>query len=127
LPPNFFSLSESQLEEYLAQAFLALVDLVISTIRHDPDYPAGKPSYNVIMTLQHIHLIPRRSDTYVIASTGQRVSVNSLGFVGHLLVKSEEELEGVKTEGIFNILRGVALKSVHDLQVDGTSREAPEP
>jgi len=78
------------------------------------------------MTLEHMHLIPRRRDTYTIESTGHRVSVNSLGFAGHILVRSEEELEAVKGEGVGNILRGVALESVHDLQVAGTAMEAPE-
>jgi ATP adenylyltransferase len=96
---------------------------VISTIRHDPEYPPGKPSYNVIMTLEHMHLIPRRSDTYAVAETGRRIGVNSLGFAGHLLAKSQDELEAVTSEGILNILKGVALSSVHDLQVAGTALE----
>ena len=40
-------------------------------------------------------------------------------------MKSDEEMEAVKREGISAILRDVALKSVHDTQVEGTSQEAP--
>jgi len=123
LPPNLSSLPPSELEDRLSQGFLSLVDLVISTIRHDPEYPPGKPSYNVIMTLEHMHLIPRRSDTYTVAETGRQIGVNSLGFAGHLLAKSQDELEAVTSEGILNILKGVALSSVHDLQVAGTTLE----
>ncbi|KAJ7837723.1 hypothetical protein B0H13DRAFT_2105224 [Mycena leptocephala] len=97
-----------KLEPVLAQAFLGLLDLVISTIRHDPEYPAGKPSYNVVITLEHMHLIPRRAETHVLAETGDALSVNALAFAGMMLVKSERELEA--------ILRAVGLESVHELQ-----------
>jgi ATP adenylyltransferase len=107
----------------LSSAFIQLLDLSISTIRHDPDYPTGSPSYNVILTLEHLHLIPRRHDTYTLTETKDKIGINSLGFAGMLLVKSEGELEAVKQEGVAKILRGVALQSVHDLQVEGTARE----
>jgi ATP adenylyltransferase len=97
---------------------MQLLDLVIFTIRHDRDYPPGKPSYNVILTLNHLYLIPRRRETHTL-QTGGKLSVNALGFAGMLLVKSHEELEAVKDESISKILRGVGLRSVHDLQVEG--------
>ncbi|KAF9452732.1 HIT-like protein [Macrolepiota fuliginosa MF-IS2] len=115
---------EEGLERTLADAFLSLLDLVVSTIRHASDYPAGKPSYNVILTLEHIHLIPRRYETYKIPETVHEVNVNSLGFAGMLLVKSDEELERVKSHGIGKILKGVALESVHEVQVAGTTDDA---
>lgn len=77
------------------------------------------PSYNVILTLEHLHLIPRRHETYTLQETGESLSVNSLGFAGMLLVKSEEELEAVKKESVGKILRGVGLQNVHELQVVG--------
>ena len=52
------------------------------------------------------------------------MSVNALGFAGMLLVKSENELEEVKSEGIGKILRGVGLESIHEEQVQGTAAEA---
>lgn len=114
-----------RLEMVLANAFLQLLDLAISTIRHDPDYPAGSPSYNVILTLEHLHIIPRRQENYILEETGDKISVNALGFAGMLLVKSPEELEVVKRESVSKILRGVGLASVHDIQVEGTSQETP--
>ncbi|KAJ3514124.1 hypothetical protein NLJ89_g2560 [Agrocybe chaxingu] len=107
-----------RLEHILADAFLRLLDLSISTIRHDPDYPPGSPSYNVIITLEHIHVIPRRQENHTLQDTGDKMSINALGFAGMLLVKSEEELEAVKKESISQILRGVGLRSVHDIQVE---------
>lgn len=109
----------------MAGAFLKLLDLAISTIRHDPDYPAGNPSYNVVITLDHMHIIPRRQENYILESTGDKISVNALGFAGMLLVKSDQEMESVKRETISKILRGVGLESVHDLQVEGTALENP--
>ncbi|KAK7005782.1 ATP-transf domain-containing protein [Favolaschia claudopus] len=123
-PDRFHNFSPEKLEPVLAQAFLSLLDLVFSTIRHDPDYPAGKPSYNVVITLEHMHLIPRRQEHHILAETGDQLSVNALAFAGMLLVQSERELAAVKTEGVGKILRGVGLESVHELQVQGTAAEA---
>jgi ATP adenylyltransferase len=119
------SLSISRLEEILSSAFIQLLDLSISTIRHDPDYPSGSPSYNVILTLEHLHLIPRKHETYTLRGTEDKISINSMGFAGMLLVRSEGELEAVKREGVAHILRSVALESVHDLQVE-TARAVME-
>ncbi|KAF7321788.1 ATP-transf domain-containing protein [Mycena kentingensis (nom. inval.)] len=116
-PDRFYAFPRDQLEPILADAFLGLLDLAISTIRHDPEYPAGKPSYNVVLTLEHMHLVPRRKEAHILAETGDELSVNALAFAGMLLVKSEAELEAVKKEGVPDILRDVALQSVHDVQV----------
>ncbi|KAJ7130854.1 ATP adenylyltransferase-domain-containing protein [Mycena crocata] len=123
-PDRFYRYTPEKLEVILSNAFLALLDLVVSTIRHDPDYPAGKPSYNVVITLEHMHLIPRRQETHVLTGTGDELSVNALAFAGMLLVKSDRELAAVKTEGVGKILRAVGLESVHELQVLGTAAEA---
>ncbi|KAF8623098.1 hypothetical protein AX15_006509 [Amanita polypyramis BW_CC] len=122
-PSDISFYENDRLEATLSQAFVQLLDLVISTIRHDPDYPAGKLSYNVWITPEHLHLIPRRHETY---TTGQRgdISVNSLGFAGMLLVKSDEQLVAVRNESIGKILRGVGLESIHEEQVQGTAAEA---
>ncbi|KAF8210649.1 HIT-like domain-containing protein [Mycena galopus ATCC 62051] len=99
-PDRLYTFSAEKLEPVLAQAFLSLLDLVISTIRHDPLYPPGKPSYNVVITLEHMHLIPRRQEDHILAETGDKLSVNALAFAGMMLVKSERELAAVKTEGL---------------------------
>ncbi|KAG1731504.1 ATP adenylyltransferase-domain-containing protein [Suillus paluster] len=116
--------SPEQLEQVLFLPFLSLLDLVISTVRHAPDYPSGTPSYNVILTLEHMHLIPRRWNTYTLGDTGAILGVNSLGFAGMLMVKSQSEREALEQEKIGKVLRGVGVESVHELQVAGTSMEA---
>ncbi|RDB24926.1 Diadenosine 5',5'''-P1,P4-tetraphosphate phosphorylase 2 [Hypsizygus marmoreus] len=123
-PSRLSSYNPDRLEYILSTAFLSLLDLGVSTIRHDPEYPAGRPSYNVLITLEHMHLIPRRRESYTIQQTGEALSVNALGFAGMVLVKSDEELEAVKKEGLGKILRSVGLESVHDIQVAGSSSEA---
>jgi len=120
------SIPQSEVEATLANAFFSLLDLAISTVRHDPDYPPGPISYNVIMTLEHMHVIPRKRETHTLRETGEKLSVNALGFAGMLLVKSEVELEAVKKEGWGPILEGVGVKSVHDIQIAGTSLEAAD-
>ncbi|KAF9070100.1 hypothetical protein BDP27DRAFT_644265 [Rhodocollybia butyracea] len=79
-PSNLPYSSIDKREQILANAFLSLLDLVLSTVRHDPTYPTGPPSYNVILTLEHLHLIPRRLETHTLEETGEILSVNSLGF-----------------------------------------------
>lgn len=75
------------------------------------------------MTLEHMHIIPRKLENHILHETGDKLSVNALGYAGMLLVKSGEELEAVKKEGVGAILRSVGLESVHDIQVAGTSLE----
>ncbi|KAJ7072060.1 ATP adenylyltransferase-domain-containing protein [Mycena amicta] len=123
-PDRLYSSAPEKLEPILADAFLSLLDLAISTIRYDAEYPASKPSYNVVLTLEHMHIVPRRQEAHILAETGDELSINALAFAGMLLVKSERELEAVKKEGVGKILRGVCLESVHDKQVEGTAAEA---
>ncbi|KAI0051872.1 HIT-like protein [Auriscalpium vulgare] len=109
-----------QLEAVLADAFLQLLDLAISTVRHDPDAPPGIPSYNVLLTLEHLYLFPRRQELHTLQDTGDALSVNTLAFAGFMLVKSPEELAAVTKEGPLNILKSVGFANVHEQQVAGT-------
>jgi len=117
LPSDAATFSRARLEDTLGSAFMVLLDLVISTVRHDAEQAAGPPSYNVILTLGHLYLIPRRKEEHVLRETGDRVSINSLGYAGMLLVKSETELEAVKKEGVARILRDVGMESALDAQI----------
>jgi ATP adenylyltransferase len=111
----------SELEPALANAFLELLDLCISTVRYAADYPAGPPSYNVLLTLGHMYVFPRRREAHELAASHEPLGVNALGFAGFLLVKSPDELEAVVAEGPANVLKGVACESVHEIQVGGGS------
>ncbi|KAH9859105.1 ATP adenylyltransferase-domain-containing protein [Lenzites betulinus] len=110
LPNSLPTASPASLHPALAHAFLALLDATIADVRRAPEYPAGAPSYNVVLTLEHMHLVPRVRETHTLAGTGEALSVNALGFAGMLLVKSEREMNAVKEEGVGVVLRGVALE-----------------
>ncbi|RPD76759.1 HIT-like protein [Lentinus tigrinus ALCF2SS1-7] len=119
LPSSLSSTTDfDTLEQALAGAFIPLLDLAFQTVRHDASYPAGTPSYNVFLTLEHMHVVPRRQEAHTLAGTGEQLSVNALGFAGMLLVKSERELEAVREEGVTKILRGVALEAAHEAQTE---------
>ncbi|KAI6104044.1 ATP adenylyltransferase-domain-containing protein [Pisolithus croceorrhizus] len=123
LPALSLDSTPAELRQTLFPPFHSLLDLVISTVRHDPGYPSGSPSYNVILTLEHMHLIPRRYETYTIPGTDTVIHVNSLGYAGMMLVKNHSDLEEIKKVGPAEILRGVGVESVHDLQVSGSLLE----
>ncbi|KDQ21308.1 hypothetical protein BOTBODRAFT_25725 [Botryobasidium botryosum FD-172 SS1] len=111
-PRSIYGQNPEQLEETLGQAFLALIDLTITTIRHQPSHPSGPPNYNMLMTLEHLYIVPRMKEAHVLVETGDAMSVNACGFAGMLLVKSEKELEAVKSEGVLNILKEVGMPQI---------------
>jgi ATP adenylyltransferase len=135
-------LSEKALEElaqHLTDTFLKLLDEALHAIRlYDSTQPsppeivtAGKaesPSYNFILTSEHMHLIPRRREYTVdelqpvhsgtteedAAYTPQRLSVNALGFAGMLLAKSDAELRAIKERGVAELLTQVGVPRVEE-------------
>jgi len=124
------SATHAELEPALTGAFIELLELCISTVRHAADYPVGPPSYNVVLTVGHMYVFPRLRETHLLAVTREPLGVNALGFAGLLLVKSPAELEAVRAEGPGTVLGSVACKSVHEMQVadglelDGDARPA---
>ncbi|KAJ3056151.1 bifunctional AP-4-A phosphorylase/ADP sulfurylase [Rhizophlyctis rosea] len=56
------------------------------------------PSYNVIFTKEWMMVVPRRKESV------DRISINSVGFAGCLLAKSEENVELLRRKGCLNIL-----------------------
>ena len=116
LPSSTRDSYPSELSNILGSSFITLLDLVINNIRRQPDYPPGETSFNLLLTLEHLHLIPRKQEAHKLEATGDELPVNALGFAGMLLVKSEVELEAVKTEGVGKILRAVACEEVEEIQ-----------
>ena len=66
-----------------------------------------------------MYVFPQQHDAHVLAVSGEQLGVNALSLVGLLLVKSPTKLKVVVAEGPTNILKGVACKSVHEIQVAG--------
>ncbi|KAK4055249.1 bifunctional AP-4-A phosphorylase/ADP sulfurylase [Microbotryomycetes sp. JL201] len=102
---------------YFARTFLPLLDLMIEHLRrlaHGDGQTAIKLSslsYNVIMTLSYMQIVPRMAEDYELPNR-ERVSVNSLGFAGMLLVKSSSALQAVQEIGVLRVLQGVAYRPV---------------
>ena len=64
---------------------------------------AAQPApYNLIVTRQHMLLVPRRHERF------ESISVNALGFVGSLLVRNEAEWSRLGAHGPMAVLRHVS-------------------
>jgi ATP adenylyltransferase len=131
-----------ELRQKLTGTFLGLLDEAVHAIRlyHDSQSTslaaddtgrASVPSYNVLLTSEHMHLIPRlREDTVEelhpakldgadeaegdAAVTPQRLSINSLGFAGMLLAKSDAQSQAIKARGVVELLAQVGVPRVED-------------
>jgi sulfate adenylyltransferase (ADP) / ATP adenylyltransferase len=88
-------------------------------VRHTTDCDSGTLSYNVLLSLSHMYVFPRRCETHTLAMSGSLLSINSHAFAGILLVKSDDELEALIAEGPGNLLKAVTYESMHELQVSG--------
>lgn len=142
-------LSEKALEELgqrLTDTFLGLLDEALHATRlydstqlsttEPPPETNGRTSalsYNVILTSDHMHLIPRRREHTIdelhpihlettttadadAAYTPQRLSVNALGFAGMLLAKSDAEMQAIRARGVIELLTQVGVPRVEDKQ-----------
>ena len=118
----------------LTSAFMSLLDDMYHNFRlraqqQEAGYPDGpqvtseSPSYNVILTLEHMYIVPRAKEKFV-ADGGPEgaeltLNVNSLGFAGMLLVQSEDELERVRKVTIRRILGEVGIKPLEGVEEKG--------
>lgn len=96
----------------------------------------GPPSWNLLLTTRAMHLIPRRKEEFDglkkdNASSGGEaatenkgeveevgsLSVNSLGYAGHMLVKSDRELEALQSYpgGVEAVLASTGVPPVADV------------
>ncbi|MGB3514699.1 MAG: DUF4922 domain-containing protein [Microcoleaceae cyanobacterium] len=68
------------------------------------DGMSGKQSesYNLLVTREWMLVVPRMEEEF------QNISINSLGFVGAMLVKNREQMEIIKQNGPLKILQKVA-------------------
>ncbi|KAH7335712.1 ATP adenylyltransferase-domain-containing protein [Rhizoctonia solani] len=119
-----------ELSRKLTSIFLNLLDEAVQSVRlyhSSQDTPTGSGSalsYNIILTSEHMHLIPRlreqtleelhpdghgKTENESAAYTPQKLSVNSLGFAGMLLAKSEAEAQAIKARGVVELLSQVGV------------------
>lgn len=125
------------LERYLGSKLLMLIDsLFQARLLHaeaESDTSSrSQPSWNLLMTTSSMHLIPRQQEDFdglvrLVEQQGAThqedgvdlvgtLSVNSLGYAGHLLVKSEKELEYLRDYpgGVAEILKQTGVPPVPD-------------
>ncbi|KAG9295778.1 hypothetical protein G9A89_009007 [Geosiphon pyriformis] len=106
-PQRMAGTDDQVIGEYLGESFHSLLDAMIESLRTQMNanalnltYP---PSYNFLVTPTWMLIVPRNKEKF------EQISVNSLGFAGMLLVKSQEDLEFVKKIGVTKILNEVAV------------------
>ncbi|RSH89468.1 bifunctional AP-4-A phosphorylase/ADP sulfurylase [Saitozyma podzolica] len=108
-PPT--SDSSSELIDALAPAVMRLLDIAFDANRRANIGSGG--GWNLIMTLDHLHLIPRTAPSFQLPDPHQPLELNSLGYAGMMLVRSGEEeqtlLEAVGEGGLMKVLEACGL------------------
>ncbi|WVQ82947.1 hypothetical protein IAT38_005083 [Cryptococcus sp. DSM 104549] len=91
--------SNEQLIDVLAPALMRVLDLAFDAARRW-DGPSNG-GWNILMTLDHLHLIPRTLPFFPLPEPHQPLELNSLGYAGMMLVRSAEEEQALTaaTEG----------------------------
>lgn len=134
----------AKLENYLGMKLLSLLDAQFQARLADYDaqkdnkntfaeYHRPSPSWNLLMTNRAMHLIPRRQEEFDglrerVKNEGKEhkedgvdlvgpLSINSLGYAGHLLVKSLKELEYLQLHpgGVMDVLSQTGVPPVEDV------------
>ncbi|BEI90381.1 uncharacterized protein CcaverHIS019_0304510 [Cutaneotrichosporon cavernicola] len=99
-----------ELADRLAPLLMRSLDVAFDALRRaGGDRSQG---WNLLMTLDHMHLIPRSAPSFV--TEGLTLDINSLGYAGMLLVKSDAEGAALdraaeKEGGLINILTRCAI------------------
>ncbi|WWC85676.1 uncharacterized protein L201_000542 [Kwoniella dendrophila CBS 6074] len=83
--------TNDQLIDILAPALMKMFDLAFDALRNGGGSRDG--GWNLLITLDHLHLIPRSSPSFPLPTPHQPLELNSLGYAGMMLVKSKEEEE----------------------------------
>ncbi|KAI7901684.1 ATP adenylyltransferase-domain-containing protein [Cokeromyces recurvatus] len=102
--------TREELTDYLVQMFFGILDAMFQQLRENAQ-PLNT-SYNFLMTQDFMMLVPRSNEKASIEHNGKtfEFSVNSLGFAGLLLCKTEEELEVLKAQdNLMDILTQVGI------------------
>lgn len=102
LPTGFADDPSSAAEQSLSR-YLRMLDAVgVNTLkREDGDYQSAP--YNLLLTRDWMLLVPRAQEY------AHGISVNALGYVGSLFVKSRSELETLDRVGPMNLLKAVSI------------------
>jgi ATP adenylyltransferase len=130
---------DADLSDYLGMKLLSLLDALFKArisaeMMDESQSKAPKrhtsPSWNLLMTTRAMHLIPRQKEDFDglkeliqadeeesgVDSLGT-LSINALGYAGHLLVKSRGELHALHeySGGVTEVLRHTGIAPVEDV------------
>ncbi|CAI5760605.1 unnamed protein product [Candida verbasci] len=92
--------------EILSQLFASLLQKTLTTLRQND---ADHISYNFIMTIDYVYMVPRSNGKFQ-----DKIGINSCGVQGLFLCKDEELFKLVKEYGPFNILKDVGFLNTSD-------------
>ncbi|KIR52043.1 hypothetical protein I315_05333 [Cryptococcus gattii Ru294] len=81
--------STEQLIDFLAPALMRLLDMAFDAARRGGGHKDG--GWNILMTLEHLHLIPRSLPSYSLPQPYPPLELNALGYAGMMLVRSSEQ------------------------------------
>lgn len=141
LPDNLSAPSFSDdVEKFLALALTRLLDAMFTARfaatkgrKASTASQRDQTSWNLLLTSQAMHLIPRELEEYPLykdaGPAGNEevgsLSLNALCFAGHLVAKSNDEIEQIRKQegGIKSILSRVGCKPVPDVTVACMSTE----
>lgn len=123
-------------------ALMKLLDAMFSAqsaaMAQDPSSSASPPrrsssksSWNLLLTPRALHLIPRSREEFPLDKEGSpspevgALSLNALCFAGHLVTKSNEEVERIRERegGVALLLAEVGRGPVEDVTVQATGTE----
>jgi ATP adenylyltransferase len=103
--------AKDELTDYLGQMFFGLLDAMFQQLREN-----ARPmstSYNFLMTQDFMMLIPRSKESATVEHEDKtfEMSINSLGFAGLLLCKTEEQLKALEAqENLLDLLAQVGVQ-----------------
>ncbi|WVN85968.1 uncharacterized protein L203_101126 [Cryptococcus depauperatus CBS 7841] len=112
--------SIENLIDTLAPALMKLLDMAFDAARRHGSIKDG--GWNLLMTLEHIHLIPRTRPSFPLPDPHPPLELNSLGYAGLMLVRSQEEedtlMQSVEGQGgLMSVLAKCGMDRVFGEQV----------
>ncbi|PWN88146.1 hypothetical protein FA10DRAFT_268365 [Acaromyces ingoldii] len=138
---------DAQLSDYLGNKLLGLLDALFqarisaaaaaaqAADAPQPTERRGPPSWNLLLTTRAMHLVPRQKEEFDGLKEPKAghdddeavgsLSINSLGYAGHLLVKSDRELAALQAYpgGVEAVLASTGVPPVADV----TTASGPGP
>ena len=108
--PSIHSPEQSeQLGNYLMEKFMQLLDTMFD-FQKNKQFDGPKSSYNVLMTENHLHVIPRSEEEFVL-SNDSKVSIGGICYAGIIIVEQEDDLDEMMKAGMTNVLRSGGRKN----------------